>query len=199
MTSITDSSHLLPISTSTSTPLIVNICSTDFIEYPPSVPWDDVFYAPLNPSTPLSWAAIAFNGMPVYVMREVEKTGVSVQFVNNVCKSPTHPSTVEQMSTFEWAASIAEKKVSKKCSVCGLKFWQHKERLYIRNDEYEREKVYDDCECEAKCAYVYPDVFSTVRSAKHPTGRSIKRSAKCRTKRNAEQSTKRLTRRAIKC
>jgi hypothetical protein len=205
MTSISDSSHLLPTPTSTSTSSIVNIPSThplavcyDMCIHRPSDPRRDVFYAPRNSSTSRSWAQVAFSHMEVCAMLEPE---IPVEFATtNTYRLPKPPSKYESWGVVEWdkwRADALEK--SSKCKVCGVKLWEYLEEWYTWKGDYEWEIMYDPCECEAKCAYVYPEAFSTVRSAKHPTGRSIKRSAKCRTKRDAEQSAKQSARRAIKC
>ena len=202
MTSISDSSHLLPTSTSTSTSSIVNIPSTHpltvcynmCIHRPcPSDRRGDVFYAPHDSSTPRSWAQVAFSGMGVCEMLEPE---IPVEFATtNTYRLPKPPRKYELWGDAEWDKWIEQKAIEEndldKCRACGVKLLTYCIEWYSWDGERECESGVFPCECEAKCAYVYPETFSNVRTAKHPTGRSIKRPAKCKTKQS--------TRRTIKC
>ena len=203
MTSSKTVAMVLPARKCTSS--IVNIPSTNPIAvhygmciHRSSDSHGDLYYAPRDSTASLSWAKVAFKGMGVCEMIE---TDIPVKFTTtHTYKLPPPPSKYSLWGAAEWEEFVAaDVEKASKCKSCGVRLWEYIDEWYTCKGEHEWETVTVPCECEAKCAYVYPESFSSARSVRHPTGRTVKRPAMRATKRVADQSAKRRTMHATKC
>ena len=185
MVSISDRTSQLP----TYTPYKISIPSTDVLarSYGMCIYrdcQDKLFYAPQDPSIPLSWAGVAFNGMDVRKMLEPDLFEIPVEFsTKNIFRFrfPKPPHTVR--GTVEWFELWEErynKNIAKapKCYTCGLRINDTIEDMYDDVGNYIGCEIVYSCDCDIMWDYMDSFTHPTRRSAKHPTGRSIKHSKK---------------------